>query len=120
VIVGLRSGSGELALTKKKWRTLEGFPQFCTEFLRFQLTTIRPQLTVTLGPEAAEALAELNGMASPRIAGEMTMGDVNTYLLSMSHPYGDFNFDDARLKHDADVLSQAWSDSIRISSSRKP
>lgn len=119
VIVGLRNGAGHSALTKKKWRTLAGFTTFCTEFLKFQITTVRPQLVVTLGPEAAGALAELNGTAQPRIAGEMTIGGVNTYALSMPHPYGDFNLDDVRLKHNADVLSQAWSDSIRIRSSRK-
>jgi uracil-DNA glycosylase len=97
----------------------EGFPQFCAEFLRFQLTTVRPQLVVTLGPEAADGMAELNGTTSSRIAGEMTIGDLDTYVLSMSHPYGDFNFDDARLKRDADVLSQAWSDAMRIRSSRE-
>jgi hypothetical protein len=75
---------------------------------------------VTLGPEAAEALAELIGTAPPRIAGEITIGDVNTHAISMSHPYGDFNFDEARLKYDADVLSQAWSGSDRIRLSRQP
>jgi hypothetical protein len=119
VIVGLRNGSADSALSKKKWRMLEEFPQFCAEFLRFQLTTVRPQLVVTLGPGAAEAMAELNGTTPSRMAGEMTLGDLNTCVLPMSHPYGDFNFDDVRLQRDADVLSEAWFDAMRVKSLRE-
>jgi hypothetical protein len=111
VIIGLRNGAGDSALAKKRWRTLQGFPQFCREFLEFQFTTVRPVLVVTLGPEAAEAVAELTRTVLSPTVRKVTIGNLNTHVLSMTHPYGDFNFDDERLQRDADILSQAWRDS---------
>lgn len=113
VVIGLRNGVGDSALAKKKWKTLQGFPQFCREFLEFQLTAVQPVLVVTLGPEAAESVAELTRLVPSRSLCKMAVGNLNTHVLSMTHPYGDFNLSHERLQRDADILSAAWLDSKR-------
>jgi hypothetical protein len=93
-IMGLRiSGT---ALTRCSWQKIPEFSQFCAEFLDFQLTVLKPKLTVVMGPDAKAAFDTL---ANKSAAGR---------VLYTTHPYADFNFSVERRAADIAELSEAW------------
>ena len=94
-IVGLRSAEGAKALDKRAWQAAAAFEAFCREFLDYQIKTLQPRLIVTLGPHARSALNSLEEIG-------------NIALLESPHPYGDFNFSEAKKQQIADKLRTAW------------
>ncbi len=93
-ILGLREEG--TALTKQSWKKMPKFAEFCGEFLRFQLQTVKPRLVVVMGPDARESF-DAFGKAS--FAGK---------VLYTTHPYADFNFTPERLAADVALLREAW------------
>jgi hypothetical protein len=95
-IMGLRMEG--TALTQRSWQTIPGFPEFCGEFLDFQLATLQPSLTVVMGPHARTAF---DALANKSNAGK---------VLYTSHPYADFNLPPERRAADIAELKAAWED----------
>jgi hypothetical protein len=93
-IMGLRKEG--TALTKRSWKKMPKFAEFCGEFLRFQLRTVKPRLIVVMGPEARESF---DAFGKSSFAG---------HVLYTTHPYADFNFSPARLAADVAILRNAW------------
>jgi hypothetical protein len=93
-IMGLRLDGK--ALTQRSWETMAGFPKFCEEFLDFQLATLKPRLTVVMGPHAKAAFDAL-GLKSA--AGR---------VLYTTHPYADYGFSEDRRAADIAELKMAW------------
>jgi hypothetical protein len=93
-IMGLRTDG--TALTQRRWETMRGFPEFCGEFLAFQLSILKPRLTVVMGPHAKAAF---DAFADISMAGR---------VLYTSHPYADFGFTKERREADISELKAAW------------
>jgi len=93
-IMGLRVDGK--ALTQRSWRSMRDFPQFCEEFLDFQLAALRPNLTVVMGPHA--------GIAFDALANKSAAGKV----LYTTHPYADYGFSAERRAADISELKRAW------------
>jgi hypothetical protein len=93
-IVGLREEG--TALTKKSWQTMPKVAEFCGEFLRFQLDTLRPRLTVIMGPDARVAFDKFVKAA------------YKGQTLVTGHPYADFGLTAERRAADIRQLSSAW------------
>ncbi|WP_263379656.1 hypothetical protein [Granulicella paludicola] len=93
-IMGLRIDGK--ALSPRSWQTMAGVPKFCEEFLDFQLTTVKPRLTVVMGPHAKDAF---DALATKSKAGK---------VLYTTHPYADFNFPPARRAADIAELKASW------------
>jgi hypothetical protein len=93
-ILGLREEG--TALTKKSWKKMPRFADFCGEFLRFQLQTIQPRLVVVMGPDARESF---DAFGKTSFSGS---------VLYTTHPYADFNFSVERLAADVASLREAW------------
>lgn len=93
-IMGLREGG--TALTKQSWKEMPKFAEFCGEFLRFQLQTVKPRLVVVMGPDARESF---NAFGKASFYGS---------VLYTTHPYADFNFGPERLATDVNSLRDAW------------
>ena len=92
-IMGLRVDG--TALTQRSWQTMRGFSQFCGEFLDFQLVTLRPRLTVVMGPHARAAF---DALADRSAAGR---------VLYTTHPYADYSFTPERRGADIAELKAA-------------
>lgn len=117
-IMGLRSAKQAKALDKRIWQSIPMFAGFCREFLVYQVEVLRPRLLVILGPHARlshEALSPLprgvDGMPS-----KVGIGRHTTSVHCSSHPYGDFNFNEARKEGDAVALRSAWERSAALES----
>jgi hypothetical protein len=93
-IMGLRVDG--TALTQKSWQKMPRFSQFCREFLDFQLSALKPRLTVVMGPHARSAF---DALGNPSYAGK---------VLYTTHPYADFSFSDQRRASDVAELRSAW------------
>ena len=93
-ILGLREEGS--ALTKQSWKKMPKFAEFCGEFLRFQLQTVKPRLVVVMGPNARESF---DAFGKPSFSGS---------VLYTTHPYADFNFSAERLATDVTLLRDAW------------
>jgi hypothetical protein len=72
------------------------FAEFCGEFLRFQLQTVKPRLVVVMGPDAGESF---DAFGKSSFSGR---------VLYTTHPYADFNFSAERLATDVAILRDAW------------
>ena len=94
-ILGLRTGKD--ALAKMDWEAIPGFADFCREFLIYQLNTLRPRLTVVMGPNARTSFEALG--ADSRDCGR---------VLYASHPYADLRWPDTRDRAVRE-LAAAWS-----------
>lgn len=107
-VMGLREDG--TALEKKDWDALPQFRAFCREFLKFQIETLRPRLIVVMGPNPKKTLDSLSvGMiTSTGRFPNFQVGDHVTTLYFSTHPYGDFNFDEARKTSDGSELQNAW------------
>jgi hypothetical protein len=93
-VLGLREEG--TALTKQSWKKMPKFAEFCGEFLRFQIQTVKPRLVVVMGPDARESFDAF---------GKASFGGKVLYT---THPYADFNFTPERLAADVNLLSDAW------------
>lgn len=93
-ILGLREEG--TALTKQSWKKMPMFAEFCGEFLRFQLQTVKPRLVVVMGPDARDSF---DAFGKPSYSGS---------VLYTTHPYADFNFTPERLTTDVILLRDAW------------
>jgi len=107
-VMGLRESG--TALAKKDWDGEPKFKSFCGEFLGFQAETLKPQLVVVMGPgprSTLDSLATATTIAPGRYP-KIRIGRHTTTVFFSTHPYGDFNFDDARKSKDASELREAW------------
>jgi hypothetical protein len=93
-IMGLRESG--TALDPRSWQKMPGFPQFCGEFLNYQLTVLQPRLTVVMGPHAKAAF---DALADKSSAGR---------VLYTTHPYADYSFSKERRAADIAELKSAW------------
>jgi hypothetical protein len=107
--MGLRSKGN--ALDKKDWDSMPSFKKICCEFLVFQIETLQPKLIVVMGPNPKSTLDSLAAgdiIASAKFQ-IMRFGKCKSAVLYSTHPYGDFNFDEARKVRDGLELRDAWS-----------
>jgi hypothetical protein len=100
------------------------FCQFCGEFLRFQLATMKPRLLVVFGVKtnitfcstlAADVPAialwrkkHLRSMEAAETIQPVEWRGTKLVLHLTSHPYSDANKNDATKSEDAHRLKQAW------------
>jgi len=107
-VMGLRNDGS--ALDKKDWDAAPLFKNFCREFLVFQIETLQPKLIVVMGPTPKSTLESLT--AGSRIASgrfpRIQFGNCKSTIYYSTHPYGDFNFDEARKISDGLELREAW------------
>jgi len=92
-VMGLRSADGSKALDTRAWQAEPAFAAFCREFLLYQIEILQPRLLVVPGPNARSSLESAQVAAAVHYS---------------SHPYGDFNFTEARKADDALALRHAW------------
>jgi hypothetical protein len=107
-VMGLRNGGS--ALDRKDWDAMPHFKGFCREFLAFQIETIQPKLIVVMGPTPKSTLDSLalgNSIDSDRFP-VIQFGGHKATIYYSTHPYGDFNFDEARKIRDGLELRDAW------------
>jgi len=107
-VMGLRNEGS--ALDRRDWDALPLFKDFCREFLTYQIETLRPKLIVVMGPiprSTLESLAVGNGITSGRFP-RIQFGHHKSTIYYCTHPYGDFNFDEARKTRDGIELCDAW------------
>lgn len=108
-VMGLRNEGS--ALGKKNWDAAPLFKNFCREFLLFQIETTQPKLIVVMGPTPQSTLESLSAGSTisagrfPRIQ----FGSFTSTIYYSTHPYGDFNFNEARKIRDGLELRDAWS-----------
>jgi hypothetical protein len=106
--MGLREDG--TALAKKDWEREPKFKFFCGEFFEYQTESLKPRLIVVMGPVPRLTLDSLAAGATVTAGKYPKMrlgGHVTTVFLS-THPYGDFNFDEALKSRDGSELREAW------------
>jgi hypothetical protein len=107
-VMGLRNEG--TALEKKDWDKFPMFKDFCREFLIYQVETIRPKLIVVMGPVPKATLGSLSitEAITPERFPAFKIGSNVSTIYYCTHPYGDFNFDEARKVRDGLELRDAW------------
>jgi len=107
-VMGLRDGG--TALEKKDWDGLPRFKAYCYEFLAFQIETLRPRLTVVMGPAPQRTINSLavGRTVAPGRFPSMRFGSHVATVFFSTHPYGDFAFDEERKARDGSELRDAW------------
>jgi hypothetical protein len=121
-VLGLRTD--KKAVDDLNWSQRPDFCQFCDEFLRFQLRTMKPRLIVALGPKAKSRVCstlaavipegavwrnkDLRSMQAAETTQVLALQGMKLVLHFTSHPYSDFAQDGATWTEGVERLKAAW------------